>query len=287
MLPQLQIAQKHVSAERRRDWQGVAAEILVTSDSRPYDFHFEGPALYLCFGLSGRRKDSVVKVDGEKPTRFVEIANRFHVVPSGARFEGYSVPDTSQRFLQVYLDGQPGALDPEIDLAAISPRLAAADPALLVTARKIEAAILTPEPLGRLYGQTLACVLAIELLEWQRSKSRLFRTHSGGLSPNQAHRVTSFIRDHLADDVSLTALANLAGISPWHFCRAFKRTFGIPPHRWVNSLRVERAKELLACPTLSITDVALATGFAGSSQFARVFRAVTGCSPSEYREQSW
>lgn len=285
MTPALQITQKHVAAERRNDWQGISAEILATSDKRAYDFRFEDRALYLCFGLSGRRKDSVVKVDGEKATRFVEIANRFHVVPCGARFEGYSVPDTPQRFVQIYLDQSPGALHPEIDLRDVDPRLAATDHAMLTTARKIETALASPGPLTKLYGETLGCTLAIELLRWQRKERNRCRTHRGGLTAQQAQRVTSFIHEHLADDISLMALANLVGLSPWHFCRAFQRSFGMPPHRWLNSLRLERAKELLACPTLSVTDVALCTGFAGSSQFARAFRSAFGCSPRQYREQ--
>ncbi len=284
-LPALRITQDHIAPVCRNDWASVAAEILTTSDSRPYDFRFEGQALYLCFGLLGRRKDSVVKVDGEKPTRFVEIANRFHVVPGGARFEGFSVPETTQRFVQIYLDQRPGAIHPEIDLSEIAPRLAAMDSQVFSTARKFEAAVLNPNPLGKLYGETLACGLAIELLRWQHTNRNLFRSHQGGLSSHQVHQVTSFVHEHLADDISLTVLANLARLSPWHFCRAFKQTFGIPPHRWVNSLRIERAKELLACPTLSITDVALCTGFAGSPQFARSFRMATGCTPSKYRKQ--
>lgn len=283
MLPTLQITQDHVAPERRNEWTGVAAEILVTTDSRPYDFRFEGSSLYFCFGLSGRRKDSVVKVDGEKPTRFINVTNHFHVVPEGARFEGFSVPETPQRFIQVYLDQRPGVLHPELDLRNISPALAASDPLLTATARKFESVILSPNPLGRLYGETLGCTLAIELLRWQQNNRELFRSHKGGLTPRQAHHVTCYVHEHLSDDISLIALANLVGMSPWHFCRAFKQTFGIPPHRWVNSVRLDRAKELLACPELSITDIALCTGFAGSSQFARTFRLMTGSSPSVYR----
>lgn len=285
MLPALEIAQSHLSPERRNDWKGISAEMLITSDPRPYDFRFNGDALYLCFGLGGRRKDSVVKVDGEKPTRFIDIADRFHVVPKGACFEGYSVPDTPQRFVQVYLDQRAGALHPEIDLRDISPRLAASDPALMATARKLEAAILNPTPLTKLYAETLGCLVAIELLQWQRNNRNLFRTRRGGLTAQQTQRITSFVQEHLSEDLSLTALANLAGLSPWHFCRAFKATFGLPPHRWLNAQRVERAKELLACPTLSITDVALCVGFAGSSHFSRAFRTALGCSPSDYRRQ--
>jgi AraC family transcriptional regulator len=287
MLPALRIRQEHVAPSRRAEWSGVSAELLTTSDLRAYDFVFDGPALYLCFGLSGRREDSVVTVDGERPTRFVEIANRFHVVPAGARFEGFSVPATPQRLVQVYLDTRAGALHPDIDLGEIAPRLAALDAPLVATARKFEAALSAPDaaPLGRLYGETLGCALAVEILRWQRGNRDFARPVRGGLSAPQLRRVTAFIEGHLADEIGLVQLADLVGLSPWHFCRAFKRSTGVPPHRFLVQSRVERAKRLLADRGASVTEVALALGFGGSTQFARAFRAAVGSSPREYRDR--
>lgn len=282
-LPALRIRQDHVAPSLRTNWSGVAAELLTTSDARSYDFKFDGTALYLCFGLSGRRKDSVVTVEGEKATRFIEIANRFHVVPARSTFEGYSVPDTTQRFVQIYLDPRSGALNPEIDLTQIAPRLAASDATLMETARKFEGAITAPRPLGRLYGETLGCAIAIELLRFQRGNRDFDRPTKGGLSARQFNVVTAFIRDHLTEEIGLVHLAALVDLSPWHFCRAFKQSTGVPPHRWVNRLRIERAKELLDDRALSVTDIGAAVGFAGSSQFSRVFRAMAGLTPTAYR----
>lgn len=279
----LRIRQDHVAPTHRADWRGVSAEMLTTTDSRAYDFVFDGPALYLCFGLSGRRKDCVVRVDGERAARFTEIANRFHVVPAGARFEGFSVPATSQRLVQIYLDTRAGALHPEIDLSGIAPRLAATDTALVATARKFEAALSTPDPLDRLYGETLGCALAVELLRWQKGNRDFARPGRGGLSPHHLRRVTSFMEDHLAEEIGLGQLADLVGLSPWHFCRAFKESTGLPPHRFLVRSRIERAKRLLADRATSVTDVALGVGFGGSTQFSRAFRAAVGLSPREYR----
>jgi AraC family transcriptional regulator len=106
----------------------------------------------------------------------------------------------------------------------------------------------------------------------------------GGLSPEHLRRVTAFIADHLADDIGLLQLANLVGLTPWHFCRSFKRSTGLPPHRFLTQSRIERAKLLLSAEwTTSVTEVALASGFGGSTQFARAFRAAVGVSPREYR----
>jgi AraC family transcriptional regulator len=246
MLPSLLIHQDHVAPNMRAEWPGVAVELLATADSRAYDFVFDGPALYLCFGLSGRRKDSIVKVDGERPKRFTEIANHFHVVPAGARFEGFSVPATPQRLVQVYIDCSSGALHPEIDLSEITPRLAATDRALMATAAKLEAALVGPPSHRRLYGEILSCALAVELLRWQRGRSDVDSLPRGGLSAHQLRRVTTFIEDHLVEEIGLVELADLAGLSPWHFCRSFKQSTGVPPHRFLMQSRIERAKVLLA-----------------------------------------
>jgi AraC family transcriptional regulator len=105
-----------------------------------------------------------------------------------------------------------------------------------------------------------------------------------GLPPAGLRRVRDHIEAHLGEDTSLHTLAGLAGLSPHHFCRAFKESTGLPPHQYVLWRRIERAKALLADGRLSVTEVALAAGFSGPSQFAHAFRRFTGRAPSAYRK---
>jgi AraC family transcriptional regulator len=72
-------------------------------------------------------------------------------------------------------------------------------------------------------------------------------------------------------------------LSPYYFCRAFKQSFGIPPHRYHIKRRIERAKTLLADPASSVTDVALELGFSETSSFSAAFRHTACTTPSEYR----
>lgn len=102
-----------------------------------------------------------------------------------------------------------------------------------------------------------------------------------GLAGWQRKRVFEFIENHLAETISISALAALVQLSPYHFARAFKQTFGLPPHRYHMSRRVERAKVLLA--DRSVTEVAIAVGYAETSSFSASFRRTTGVSPSEFR----
>ena len=107
----------------------------------------------------------------------------------------------------------------------------------------------------------------------------------GGLAAWQVKRVTEAIAAASEDVLSLRMLADMAGLSPYHFCRAFRRTLGVSPYRYQMMRRVERARTLLEHSDLSITEVALEVGYVSSQAFARSFRSDAGVSPSQYRRQ--
>lgn len=83
----------------------------------------------------------------------------------------------------------------------------------------------------------------------------------------------------------VTRLAQVSGVSQAHFARCFKDAFGVPPHRYLLTRRIERAKALLRDTDLLVTDIAFETGWNSLGTFSRVFRDVTGESPSELRER--
>jgi transcriptional regulator GlxA family with amidase domain len=80
-------------------------------------------------------------------------------------------------------------------------------------------------------------------------------------------------------------LAKVSGVSEAHFARSFKDAFGVPPHRYLLTRRIERASALLRDTELPIIDIALETGWNSLGTFGRVFRDITGESPSELRER--
>ena len=105
------------------------------------------------------------------------------------------------------------------------------------------------------------------------------------VSPLPRHilrRVIDRMRN-LDTELSLQVLAKESGYSRVHFVRMFRAATGYPPHNYLLKLRVDRARELLASPTLSLTDIALECGFSSHSHLSRVFRQVLGATPSEYR----
>lgn len=81
----------------------------------------------------------------------------------------------------------------------------------------------------------------------------------------------------------VTRLAEVSGVSAAHFARSFKRAFGLPPHRYLLTRRIEQAATLLRDTDLDITDIAFATGWESLGTFGRTFRDITGQSPGAMR----
>jgi AraC family transcriptional regulator len=105
----------------------------------------------------------------------------------------------------------------------------------------------------------------------------------GGLAGWQCRLVTRHIEEHLADTLSLAHLADLVGLSRYHFCRAFKQSFGVPPHHYHMERRIAQAKLLLANQATSVTEIGFDVGYGQTSAFSAAFRKATGSTPSHFR----
>ena len=141
-------------------------------------------------------------------------------------------------------------------------------------------------PCGRLYLDSLAVAAATRLLLFHSSVSREPKKLHGRLSERRLRQVLSYIEDNLSQDVSLTDIAAVAGLSVSHFKSLFRETLGLPVHQYLIRRRVERAKTLLREDKLPISQIAFETGFAHQSHLAHHMRRVLGVSPRTFREMS-
>ena len=138
-------------------------------------------------------------------------------------------------------------------------------------------------PTGRLYGEFLGMALAAHVLRTYAVFPPRTVEYRGGLPKYQLRHVVDHIQANLAQDNSLQALADLANVSLFHFCRSFKQSTGQSPHRYILQLRIEEAQRLLKKTTLAISDVANRLGFSDQSHFTMVFRRLVGTTPARWR----
>ena len=136
---------------------------------------------------------------------------------------------------------------------------------------------------SRLQADAALLTLWAELL--RESRKPLQIRARGGLAPWQARRCIEYLNDRASENVGLEQLASLAGLSPFHFARAFKQTIGVPPHRYQLNARIAKAKALLEVSDATVTTIAFEVGYESSQALARVFRREVGISPSNYRRQ--
>jgi AraC family transcriptional regulator len=105
----------------------------------------------------------------------------------------------------------------------------------------------------------------------------------GGLTPRQLNRAKELMSEQLRGGLTLSQLATECGLSRSHFVRAFRQSTGVPPHRWLQRRRLERAQELLRNGKSPLREVAQACGFADASHLSRTFTEELGTSPVTYR----
>lgn len=133
------------------------------------------------------------------------------------------------------------------------------------------------------YEAAVAILQSFALQLGESAHRLLFATATH--EPEAVRNAKSFIHTHLAEPMSLEAVAGAVNVSPFHFCKLFKRATGLTFTDFVNRARVEKAKRMLMKPAARITEVAYDVGFQSLSHFNRSFRRIADESPTEFRSR--
>lgn len=160
------------------------------------------------------------------------------------------------------------------------------DATLLHVAQLLKGEVLSGGVAGNLYAESLRNLLAVHLLRNHTQTPVKPATEDSPLTGLKLKQLKDYIEDHLAEELAIATLAALIPMSQFHFARAFKATMGEPPHRYILTRRIERAKVLLSMPQFTIAEVAYQVGFANQSHFTAQFRKAIGLTPKQFREQS-
>lgn len=158
-----------------------------------------------------------------------------------------------------------------------------ADPVTRGLAEALEAEIVSGEPGGSLFIDSIATALGVHLLRHYAASPQRPAGRTYGLSRTALAAIDDHVRANLDAELRLEDLADLAHLSPFHFARSFKAATGLSPHQYVVQCRIERAQALLLRRDLTVAEVARRTGFATASHLARHFRRQTGLTPGAYR----
>src|SRR5262245_41909322 len=139
---------------------------------------------------------------------------------------------------------------------------------------------------GRVFIESLCHTTAIYLAQRYSVFPSRLPSYKGGLSLERLSRVLEYIDSYLADNLSINTLAGVACLSSYHFGKMFRRSTGVTVHAYVTQKRLARAEQLLRSSSLSLSEVALASGFYDQSQMTAVFRRYVHITPRIYRQLS-
>jgi AraC family transcriptional regulator len=163
------------------------------------------------------------------------------------------------------------------------PRFGLTDAHVYDLVKRLESQAEGRDYLGAVYVQSLSLTLASYVSAKYGATSENALPESVGLTPAQLLRVKEFIEDELATNFGLIDLAALTGYGPDHFARLFKGAVQQPPHQYVLSRRIERAKAMLRDTSQAIAEVASACGFASQAHLTTAFKQQTGTTPGAFR----
>jgi len=272
-------------SRRTARWPGMAVEIIQASRRCRIDYRYYASGPLLVFHERGVRHDGCTVIEGLPRSTPQDCHRKFVLVPAGHRYHDWHEPRTLSRTLFFYFNPSQLAVSPDVGLwqLSLAPQLFFEDCALTETALKFATLIESGGSDQRRHLEALGVVLTHELARINSGKNNAQSSIDGGLAAWQRRKALAYIEEHLAELISLEVLARLVGLSSGYFCGAFRRSFGMPPHRYQRTQRIERAKRLLAKRAASVTDVGITVGYSDASAFCTAFRRVTGLTPSAYR----
>ncbi|MGE0741466.1 MAG: helix-turn-helix domain-containing protein [Hyphomonadaceae bacterium] len=230
-------------------------------------------------------EEGQLQFDGQIQQMSRDIRRRVTFAPTGLSSVGWCAPVQRNNQLTIICFDQKHVLD-ELEAPALAndltPLIHVRDPGIEAMLAKLARVIADPDIVEDVLVDALLLLACAEATKLGRAKHVQTK---GALSDRQLGRVADLIEARLASQISLQDMAAAAGLSAFHFSRAFKRAIGVSPYRYLLERRIERAKEMIreGRPTM---EVIAATGFSGPSQFSRTFSSIAGETPRAFRKRS-
>jgi AraC family transcriptional regulator len=278
----MEISPPDIVKRRTFALNGMTVETVQATRREKIEFRYRGPFHLLAVYEQGARSDGDSFVEGLPRSSLRDLKKKLTFVPVDHEYYEWQEPRILSRVVYFYFDpakmpflSGTGAMD-------FAPRLYFEDAALWETVLKLTTLVESAGADNESYLEALVVVLAHEIARLKSGAPLSRAPIRGGLAAWQQRVAVAYIEEHLSEQISLATLAQLVRLSPYYFCRAFKQSFGVPPHRYHTSRRIEHAKALLGEPAPSVTDIGLTVGFSETSSFSAAFRKATGFTPTGY-----
>lgn len=272
-----------VSTSSNSDWRGLLLEVHETPSFENNDVFFQNDTIFVHLS-----EPATLEWKDEKETFSKRLLpGHVSIIPRWMRHTARC--NTANRFLMLSLDREFVADSvAEIgssDKLELTSTYSQDDPFVRELCFALKAEVETGIRGGRLYGETLGTSLAVHLIEKYSSRNSGPQEFRGGLAKYKLRQVIEYIHSHIAGDFSLKTLADLVGLSQFHFTRMFKKSTGLPPHRYLIKCRVQHAKQLLLRSTESLANIAMQSGFCDQSHFTAHFKRAYGITPKTFIHQ--
>ncbi|WP_080803274.1 helix-turn-helix domain-containing protein [Agrobacterium tumefaciens] len=272
------------SSHQQKTWRAAHVDLVRRTGLKKEETSFISDRHLLLLNLRGDAERGDYFLDNRRAGFVRRKPGALLFIPAGCNWRGWEAGGSSAAYLSVSVD--PAYLTALFSstsagkIASFSPDLGFEDQDIMNAARGIGAEVSAHNSLSGMLAEAYVATIFVQLM---RRQKRLQYVQKGGLAAVSINRVIQKIEDELTEGVSLGQLAQVAGLSVPHFCRAFKQSFGCPPYEFIIRRRIERAKEYLRGSDMTITDIALSCGFSSSSHFSNTFRREAAISPLEYR----
>lgn len=268
-------------------FDGLVIQHVTMRKPRAYDYRWSGPQIYASLH-DVRVSDGESAVAGIQAPRLLDLRDKLTVLPPSCEVSGWTqLAKRTNQFTAIYLDPRFAETETETSDTGrgLRPLVHFESNELRLTLEKLRAVVKDPQPLDRPYAEALAVVAGLEISRLQQDAKPHCAQDRGQLTASQQRLIREVIADSNGRNLSLSELAGLAKLSRFHFARAFKKTFGMPPHQFILHGRIEQAKISLLKDDIALCDLAVSLGFGSQSRFSEVFRKSTGQSPAQFRRR--
>ncbi|MGV1760526.1 helix-turn-helix domain-containing protein [Rhizobium sp. A22-96] len=263
-------------------WNGARADVVHRTALQRQEIKLAADKHLIFLNIRGAATLGEDFIDGRRVGFVARPEGSLTYLPPGCQWRGWDEGDNSAAYLLISIeeDFASRIFDKSPRLQSLHPELAFKDLQMQFTARRIAHEMGHCETGS---GLVIEGYLTAILGHLQRRSGVNGKACRGGLTPYVLRRTIERIDVSISEPISILQLAEDAGVSLAHFCRAFKKSTGSSPYAFFNRRRVERASEFLRTTTMSITEIAFACGYSSASHLSTSFRQEIGVPPIEYR----